>query len=217
MSNLVLELDKHPSVKRRWFGDDDKLDSIQRQLAQGGQPLDTGADLVARAHELGRFGDQQDPYFDQQISAGGPSTPRPDWGDNPPYVTVEWQGEESRVRVDAWVREGAEVEMPAFGFTEDEAGERARDESRRQLARGEVAMLEEGVWTRFRAPAATQQLVGEAAAMEGEVRIGPGQPLPLQLDSSQRNDAAVRVEHLSSAAGQGRSDGLRRLRRSGVR
>jgi hypothetical protein len=182
LSDLVLELDKHPSVKRRWFGDDDKLDSIQRQLAQGGQPLDTGADLVARAHELGRFADQQDPYFDQQIFAGGPTTPTPDWGDNPPYVTVEWQGEESRIRVDAWVREGAEVETPAFGFTQDEAGERARDEARRQLARGEAAMLKEGVWTRFRAPAATQQFVGDAATMEGEVRLGPGQPLRLQLD-----------------------------------
>jgi hypothetical protein len=182
LSDLVLELDKHPAVKRRFFGDDDKLDSIKRQLAQGGQPLDTGKDLVARAHELGAFADQQDPYFDQQVSAGGPTTVRPDWGENPPYITVEWQGEHSQVRVDAWVREGAEVEPPAFGFTQDEEGQRALEQARRELARGKDAELDGGVWTRFRPPAATREFVEEAATMEGVVRIGPGEPRPLELD-----------------------------------
>jgi hypothetical protein len=181
LSDLLLELDRHPDVKRRFFGDDDRFDQVIRAVQQGGQRLDTGKDLIERAHGLGEFADQQDPHFEQAVTAGGPTLLRPDWGDRLPYVTVEAQGQRSRVRVDAWVREGAEVELPAVGFTDDEAGRRALDKARRELARGNQVELDEGVTVRLRAPEGMRELIEEATTMAGVARLSPGEPLPLEL------------------------------------
>jgi hypothetical protein len=182
LSELVRRLDENEDIKRRFFGKEQEtvLAGIERAIQSGGR-LESGHDLVQRAQTLGNFAEQQDPDFTHSVSSSGPTAPEPSW-ERLPYITMHVRGEESKVRVDAWVREGADVELPAFSFRDDEVGQAARVEAVKSLARGEEAVVTEGGQLRVQPPEVLRELMQEAAEMEGTITLGPGPALTLQVE-----------------------------------
>lgn len=121
-----------------------------------------GAEFTLAPHDpqLVRFAQLQnaalrDRRFKSQIHTSIGTTPEPDW-DPAPYIVTSVGSPGSEVQVASWATEGAEVELPALHFTDDEAGERARQVARQCLARGEKARLEEGVVMRLEMPEAAK-------------------------------------------------------------
>jgi hypothetical protein len=188
LSELVRRLDENDDIKRRFFGQEQEslLAGLERAIQTGGR-LESGRDLVRRAETLGDFAEQQDPDFTYWITSSGPTTPEPRW-DRLPYITMRVMGERSTVRVDAWVREGAEVELPAFSFRDDEEGQAARREAVKSLARGEEAVVTEGGQLRLsQAPELMREHLLEASEMEGTATLAVGPPLALELEIENRN------------------------------
>ncbi|MEJ7792017.1 MAG: hypothetical protein WKF65_08620 [Gaiellaceae bacterium] len=60
-------------------------------------------------------------------------------------MTLRADGEDHSVRVDAWIREGADVARPGWRFTDDDIGRAARKWARLRLAAGLEAPLGAGV------------------------------------------------------------------------
>lgn len=183
LSELVRRLNQAQELKTRFFGkeQEDLLAGVERAIKTGGR-LESGADLVERAKTLSEFAEQQDVDFTYAITSSAPATPAPNW-DELPYLIIEVGGERTKVNVATWVREGAEVELPSFFFTYDEAGQQARMEAVRTLARGEAAEVTQGARIRLQAPQAMRDLVPEPSALAGgTVTLYPGDPVSVELE-----------------------------------
>lgn len=79
MSQLLALLHAHPTVARRFLGSValDIDDRVRRSLALGGQRLEHGKDLQARATELARFLNEWDPHFAYLQHSGPLDAPEP--------------------------------------------------------------------------------------------------------------------------------------------
>ena len=182
LSELVRRLNEHEDLKVRFFGreQEDVLVRMERTMAAGGR-LESGGDLVERARTLSEFAEQQDADFTYAITSSSPTAPAPNW-DELPYLVMEVGGERSKVNVATWPREGAQVEPPAFFFTDDEVGQSARMEAVRSLAHGEEAVVTQGAGLRLQAPQAMRDLVPDSSALTGgTVRLRPSEPVSLEL------------------------------------
>lgn len=182
LSELVRRLNQHADLKVRFFGreQEDLLVRMERTMAAGGR-LETGADLVERAKTLSEFAEQRDVDFMYRITTGAPEAPAPRW-DELPYVILAVGDERTEVQVATWVREGAEVPLPALHFVDTEAGQRARLEAVKALARGEAAQVTEGAQLALHAPEVMRDLAPDPEALgAGAATLNPVDPLPLRL------------------------------------
>ena len=157
------------------------MEMVER-LGQVGGPLNSLEDLLQRAQALGDFTGEADPDFRYATSSVELTAPAPDWSELP-YMTLDVAGERSRVHVASWPREGAEVEQPSFSFTDDETGRQARKLAVRSLARGEEAVIADGVTLRFQAPALMKDLIDQDGQLPaGQIRLGPGEPIEVEVE-----------------------------------
>jgi hypothetical protein len=193
LSELVRRLNQHEDLKLRFFGRDqeDVLLRMERTMSAGGR-LESGGDLVERARTLSEFAEQQDVDFTYAITSSSSTAPAPNW-EELPYLVMEVGGRRSKVNVATWPREGARVDLPAFFFTDDEAGQSARMEAVRSLARGEEAVVTHGARLRLHAPQAMRDLVPDASALTGgTVRLPPSDPVSLELEVKTPDGELVR-------------------------
>jgi Restriction endonuclease len=194
LSEIIDRLDRNSDLKKRYFGRDreDVLDSVLRAVEQGGR-LQTGEDLIARTRALAEFADQHDRDFEYDIRFGGPILREPNWGDLP-FIAMTFQDETTTVQVNAWAREGANVPLPGFSFTEDDAGREAHAYAREELAQGRDAVLRQGA--RVQVPNAPK-LLREATAKdqnEGyEITLRASEPIRVEVEFDTETETIVRT------------------------
>lgn len=186
LSDLHVLVERHPEIVSRAFERirNDALRAAQRQIAQGGQPLDTGLDLIQRTTELSRFASEQDLNFRQQIIAGEvDSFQDPAW-EQVPFMTMKATGGDQVVRVDFWPREGAEVPPATWSFTDNESGREAFERAREQLAHGEETRISDSIVVHaITTPHLLRELGSSLPpAGQGEVVLHPGSPVPLRVE-----------------------------------
>ena len=133
---------KHSGVTARFVGPDAKTitETIERSARMGGAALLDGNDLLARGHELARFGDEVDPRFKYGLSVHAPDGSQPRW-DHPPYLTTIHETPESRLLLHSWIREAARP-FPGVHFEESNEGRAALQEVREALAQGRSAFVD---------------------------------------------------------------------------
>ena len=110
-------------------------------------------------------------------------------------MVVERIRDAHRVTVEARLRPEAEAAAYA-GFTDEEAGDRARAKAREALAAGESVELDEGTWLRVEnAPlvAAEAMEAAQAEGFESRARLSPGEPREFQLVLGKGDDAPRRT------------------------
>ncbi len=187
LSDLHVLVERHPEIAARAFERirNDALRAAQRQIAQGGQPLETGLDFVQRTTELSKFASEQDLYFRQQMATGEASTFQDPVWDEVPFMTMKAIGGDHVVRVDFWPREGVEVPPPTWSFTDNDAGREAFELAREQLARGEEARISDTVVVHaITTPHLLRELGGEFPPAEGQgvAIVQPSAPTPFRLE-----------------------------------
>jgi len=185
LSELMRRLNQHEDLRSRFFGREQEgtMAALERAMKSGGR-LETGADLLERAKTLSEFADQQDVNFTYVVTTRPTSAPAAElrW-DRLPYVTIMLGDERTEVRVDTWVREGADVQLPMLGFLDTDEGQRARVEVVRHLARGEAAEAREGYQVSMNPPRLMRDLSpNQRVEAMGTLRLGPSQPVHLVLE-----------------------------------
>jgi hypothetical protein len=186
----------HPDIAKRYFGEDrdDVLPGLIRAVKQGGKELENTRDLADRAFELDAFADVYDPGYEYETSFGPADAAPRVWADTP-FMVVERIRDGRRVTVEARLRPEAEAQAYA-GFTDDEAGDRAREKAREALAAGTSVELTEGTWLRVEnAPVVAAEAM-EAAKEDGyesRARLSPGEPRELQLILGEGDEAPRRT------------------------
>ncbi len=182
LSEIIRRLDDNEDLKLRYFGkpQESLMSAMERTIKTGGK-LEGGEDLLERAKSLTEYTEAADPDFTYSTTSGSATSPAPNW-DELPYMTMTVGDEKVRVEVSSWTREGSEVEQPSFAFQDNEAGLRARQDAVQALARGEEAVLTEGMYLRFHAPELFKDLIRDASGSEdGQVRLQPGEALAVQM------------------------------------
>ena len=166
-SEVVRRLDENPDLKMRFFGPEQEsiFDALDRTIKSGGR-LESGADLVERAQTLSKYAEQRDVDFTYAVTAASEQTPAPQWPELP-YLQIELTGAGGKVQVAAWPREGANVQLPSFSFTDDVAGHEARAQALRHWARGEEAEVTEGARVQFHAPEVIRELLPDPTEWQG--------------------------------------------------
>jgi len=120
--------------------------------------------------------------FTHQVISGPSTAPAPKW-DELPYLTMAVGDERTEVRVSTWVREGAEVRLPSLYFVDTQAGQRARLEAVKSLARGETAKVTEGAQLALHAPRVMRDLAPDPQTLGvGTATLNPGEPVGLELE-----------------------------------
>jgi hypothetical protein len=175
LSHLVSLLESNAHLIPRFFGSSLELhiEKLDRMVQAGGK-LQTAEDLVERAEAIRKFADQQDVDFKYSTVTGDEI---PDWS-KLPYVAIDVDG----VHIAAFVREGADVTLPTFGFIDDEIGREAREQAVRDLARGEEAKITRGFRVQMAAPKILQEFAAQRSLEGGTVSIVPGDVIPLGLE-----------------------------------
>ncbi len=200
LSDLHVLVERHPEVAARAFERirNDALRAAQRQIAQGGQPLETGLDFVQRATELSKFGSEQDLHFHQRVVTGEASTfEDPVWNELP-FMTMKALGGDQVIRVDFFPREGVEVPPATWSFTDNEAGRVAFEQARERLARGEEARISDSIVVHaITTPNLLRELGGELAPAPGQgaMTLQPSAPTPLRLEI-ETDDGEIVVREL---------------------
>ena len=146
LSDIERHLDLHPSIAPRFLGPDARsiTAAVERAARLGGLTLSTTDDLLARARELGRFGDELDPHFVYSVFTATATIPQPKW-DVLPYVVIEATDGDTTVQLAAWPRPGHDKLPPAFRFADDALGRVAKENVRRALAAGRAIQVREGI------------------------------------------------------------------------
>jgi hypothetical protein len=178
-------LASHPDIASRYFGEDrtDVLPGLIRAFQQGGHELENTRDLADRAFALDAYADVSDPSYEYGVSFGRAGLPRPVWTE-PPFMVVEQIRGDRRVTTEARLR--PEAQADAFvGFTDDEAGEEAKDRVREAFAAGQSIELTKGIWLRVEnAPVVAKEAL-EAVKDQGWdqaiSRLSPGPPQELEM------------------------------------
>jgi hypothetical protein len=178
-SELVRRLDENPDLKVRFFGPEQESMIVRLdRMAKAGGKLESAEDLVERARTVSEYAQQQDVDFDYRITSGAPTTPAPRW-DDLPYMTLTIGDERTEVHVATWVREGREVSLPSLYFVDTEAGQRARQDAVRTLARGEPAVVTEGAQLAMDAPRVMRDLAPDPTALgAGAVQLNLAKQWP---------------------------------------
>jgi hypothetical protein len=173
LSDIIATLEKHPDVRKRYFGrelHEDNIESIRRVVKHGGR-LETGADLVEHARSLAEFADEHDRDFRYGFTGVDATMPAPKW-DDLPYITLAFDDAKTTVHINAWTREGANVPLPGFSFTDDDAGRVAKELVREELASGRDAVLRSGVRIQIpNAPKVLHETTGGNSVEMAEIRI----------------------------------------------
>lgn len=182
LSEIVRRLGENQDIKERFFGSEQAslLESLQRVIDAGGV-VQSGGDLVSRLNSLGDYTGRRDPNFEYSLTSVG-SQRELAW-EEPPYLTLQVGDKRRTVELSTWAREGADVAVPSFSFNHDEAGQAARSNAVRALARGEAATVESGGVLTFHMP----ELVKEALPDVEELRGGlltfvPPDPIEVELE-----------------------------------
>jgi hypothetical protein len=192
LSEIIERLERHPDIKKRYLGraHEEALEPVMRAI-QHGAKLETGQDLIERARSLAVFAAEHDRDFAYTTSHGEATMPEPKW-DTLPFMAMTVKDETTTVRVDAWVREGADVPPGAFGFTDDDEGRAAFEYTRDQLARGRDAVLTSGVRIQIpRAPKVFKEAIDGGPLETPEITICVSDSIPIELEV-ETADATVR-------------------------
>jgi hypothetical protein len=177
LSAIQRMLDEHPQVGPRFFGPDARAvqDTIARTINLGGATVNNASELVTRALELGAAANELDEHFFLNQSSGPMAIPEPRW-DELPWMSLEIAGQQAHVRIDAWARPEAGVELPSWSFTEDDAGRSAHQDARVAMARGQRAEITSGIRvTLSPAPTVIRELLGTAPQGEATLSIQPAE------------------------------------------
>lgn len=188
-SELVRRLDENPDIKERYFADQAQLMEIVDRAVKAGGRIESGADLVERAKTLSEHAERSDVNFTYAVTSSSAEAPAPEWP-KLPYLQMRLSGDGTQVEVVAWARPGADVEVPGFGFKDDESGERARAEAVRRWAAGETAVISEGTAIQFQVPVAMREFVPTVEQMlrAGAITIPAAQPFEVELEIETNDD-----------------------------
>lgn len=187
------ELARYPDIRTRYFGEDrgDLMPGLIRAMQQGGRELENTRDLVDRAFGLDEFANTADPSFSYEMSVGSADLKERLWED-PPFMVIHETRGDRRVSAEAWLRPEARANA-SFGFTDDDAGELAREQVRRALAAGQPVEITEGLWSRVEnPPVAVREAVSalEAGGYQVAHTICPGRSVvDLSLEFGDGPDA----------------------------
>lgn len=181
-SELVRRLDENDDLKPRFFGpEQDALVTKLDRMVKAGGKLESAGDLVERARTLSQFA-ERDVDFTYAVLSSPAEAPAPEWP-KLPYLKMEVVGAEGRVEVTAWARESAEVELPSFHFTDDEAGQQARAEALGAWALGHEAIIGEGARLRLQPPQVMKELLPNPSVLStGTIRIPAAEPFEAELE-----------------------------------
>jgi hypothetical protein len=182
-SELARRLDEHPELRVRFFGkpQEDVVAAMDRAIRAGGK-LESGADLVERARTLSEYAEQRDIDFTYNVMSSSAEAPEPDWPELP-YLKMQITGPGGRVDVVTWAREGADVLLPRFSFSDDAAGAGARAEAVKAWARGDEAVVQEGAHLQFHVPEVIKELLPATDQLTGgSVRIPASPPFEAELE-----------------------------------
>jgi hypothetical protein len=192
-------LRKHPDVYERYFGADSTSQALQRQrldrLILGGGEIADAADVLKRLKAVGEHLDANDPDFRVEFASGANMAAALVSQIPPPYVSLTFTISGRDTVIAAWARAESPVDRPLFGFTEDDAGQRARAHARAELGSGRPVLLREGIWIGIKSPEILKELshhgivlpgfdtgrVQIPAEYEGGLQIEPGEPIELTL------------------------------------
>ncbi|HEV3070083.1 MAG TPA: restriction endonuclease [Solirubrobacteraceae bacterium] len=184
LSELIRRFNQHEDIRVRFFGSEQEtvLEALDQTIKAGGL-LTSSEDLVKRAETLSEWAEKRDRDFTHSVTSSGLSAPAPNW-DRLPYMSVEIQGTRTRVNIAAWPREGASVEQPVFAFTNDKAGQDAREQAVAHLARGEPATVTEGAQVHAQAPEVMRGLLPSGEPGAGEFTLLPSEPISLEVEAT---------------------------------
>jgi hypothetical protein len=139
------------------------LPSLIRAFEQGGKELENTRDLADRAFALDAYADVTDPSFEYVVSFGRAAMSERLWED-PPFMVVHETRGDRRVSAEAWLRPEANASA-SCGFTDDDVGEKAREQVREAYAAGEPVELAEGLWMQVQnAPLMVKERLDSLAA-----------------------------------------------------
>jgi hypothetical protein len=195
LSDIITALEKHSDVRLRYFGrelHEDTVDSILRAVEQGGK-LDTAADLVEHARSLAEFADEHDRDFEYAVTGTGATMREPKW-DDLPFITLTIGDERATVHVNAWAREGADVPLPGFSFTDDDPGRAAMEFARDELASGRDAVLRSGVRIQIpNAPKVLHETTGGDSIEMEEIRMCASEATVLRVEIEAESETVERT------------------------
>jgi hypothetical protein len=191
------ELARYPDLSLRYFGEDraDVLPGLIRAVQQGGKELENTRDLANRAFALDAYADITDPSFEYEVSFGRAAMKERLWED-PPFMVVHETRGDRRVSAEAWLRPEADASA-SCGFTDDDVGEKAREQVREAFAAGEPVELAEGLWMQVQnAPVMVKETLDSLAA-EGfdstTSTLSPGRSIDFTLRLGADEDAPSRT------------------------
>jgi hypothetical protein len=152
-------------------------------VEQGGKPLNTTGDLTDRVLALGQFAGGLDPNFEYKISFGRAQSAPAVYAETP-FMMITRTKDGERVTYEAYLRQEATSEA-RFGFTDDDAGQQARDKARLGIAAGESVGLSGGIWLNVApAPIVAKQTHDEfikEGVQKASITMVPGAPRDLKL------------------------------------
>jgi hypothetical protein len=190
-------LASHPDITIRYFGEErgDVLPGLIRAAQQGGKQLENTRDLADRAFALDEYADVADPSFEYEVSFGRAAMKQRLWED-PPFMVVHETRGERRVSAEAWLRPEATANA-RYGFTNDDAGDHAREQVREAFAAGQSVDLSDGIWLRIEnAPTVVKEAVDSLAEEGFEHRtstLSPGRSVDFTLHLGAADDAPQRT------------------------
>lgn len=209
MGDLRDELECHDGIRKRYLGEgpEDVVDIMRRTVAVS-QPLLDGAGMLDHAFEIAAFARASDPDFRYEVTEGESELAEASYPDSL-FVKVEMQRGEDRVRLAALRRDGHEPPLPQWWFTEDEEGERAKREVRRQLARGNDIGLHGGYTIRVPKPPTRVKEIWDTLPEDfwkegtGTISLSAGPSIPLEVVIRRGKKTTTRQFTLYSALPEG--------------
>jgi len=166
------KLDQYPAIRRSFFPHrTDALHQVLRAAKLTERPAD-GPAFLEHGLDLAELAEELDPNFDYVVMARPQRLAQPFTGPAPfMTVTASAGGRESMLA--AYFKPEAKPELPTWSFTEDEAGDAAREALHLALARGTMIQLTGGITVRASpAPAAIAKILDEVRDQdEGQITL----------------------------------------------
>lgn len=209
MGDLRDELECHDDIRKRYLGEgpEDVVDIMRRTVAVS-QPLLDGAGMLDHAFEIAAFARASDPDFRYEVTEGEGELAEATYPDSL-FVKVEMERGEDRVRLAVVRRDGHEPPLPQWWFTDDEEGERAKREVRRQLARGNDIGLHGGYTIRVPKPPTRVKEIWDTLPEDfwkegtGTISLSAGPSIPLEVTIRRGKKTTTRRFTLYSALPEG--------------
>jgi len=184
LSDVERLLSTHSTIGPRFLGFDARsvVAAVERAARLGGLTLANATDLVARASEIAKFGDEIDPHFSYGVAAGSPEVPLPVW-DQCPAMSVTVTDGAKRVEVTAWPRSPESKQRPTIRFSEDAEGRRSKASVREALAGGKGISFTGGVFLERAVNPKIASEFGEEILWKVEFATPKSVPLDLHCES----------------------------------